>query len=411
MKRFYKMPSIGSGRRLLSARTLGIAVPAIILGAFAFANAAAQYGVKLPPFQSFGPAFSNNKADLLRQEIEVAKEPAIAGGASFATLSIAMLHSSPLNARALRNYGLHREALGDTAGARKAFLASNAVSRRDGRAQYWLINDAARSGDERRALQHFDAILRVMPETTQPLIERLALATANPQARHEMTRFVRADNPWLTRYVEAAVKLPSMEPLAQLFVDAGRVPDVSALRTPYRQIVEGLVRDRKMTLLGRFYPLLPAARRGDLSTISVDERALQDGYPPVVWDLGESSDRGGALIQFEGKVALELFGLPDTRGMAARKLVIPPPGATRLMWTAVDQSRNDGSKAYWVLRCLDEDKAAQETRSVDLLSEGAPARSQMGMPRDCGAMLVQFEIDGGTGRDPARMVFSSISVG
>lgn len=406
------MPSIGSARRLLSARALGIAVPAIILGVFAFANAAAQYGARLPQFQSFGPAFSNSKADLLREEIAVAKNPAAARDGKFAALSTAMLASSPLSARALRNYGLHREALGDKAGARKAFLASDALSRRDGLTQYWLINDAARSGDDRRALQHFDAILRVMPDTTQPMIERLALATANPRARREMAGFVRADNPWFTRYVEAAVaKLPDMEPLAQLFVDAGQAPDVPALRTPYRQIVDGLVRDRKMALLGRFYPLLPAARSGDLSTIGVDERAFQGGYPPVVWDLGESSDRGGALIQFEGKVALELFGLPDTHGMAARKLVIPPSGATRLTWTVIDQSRNDDSRAYWVLRCLDEDKAAQEVRSVDLLGEGAPARAQMALPRGCGAVLVQFEIDGGTGRDPARMVFNSISVG
>lgn len=413
MRPSFRMPSIISGwRRLLSLRLFLAASLAIVLAVFAFANAAAQIGARLPLFEPLGPAFYSGRADLLALEIAITKNPAAARQQRFASMSTSVLTTSPLSARALRNYGLHREAVGDMAGARKAFEASDAVSRRDGMAQYWLINDAAERGDIRGALEHLDRVLRIMPEATQPLLERMAMVAANPEARSAMVRFVRADNPWLVRYVDAAVaNLPNRQPLAQLFVDAGRAPDLPALRSSYVQVVEGLVSDEKIALLRRFYSLLPDARPADLHGIAVDEKAFQGGYPPVVWDLGQSSDRGGALMQIDGKLALELFGLPDTRGVTARKIIIPTRGASSLRWVVAEQTRNDGSGAYWVLKCLGDGVTVKDVRSPNLLSLNAPQQGQIALPQGCDAILVQFEIDGGTGRDPARVVFSSISVG
>ncbi len=410
------MPSFDFGwRRLLSVRNAIIGLLGMALAFFAFANAAAQIGAKLPVFKGLGPAFYSSKADLLRYEMAVAKRPAAARDTRFGTTAIATLAHSPFNARALRNYALYREARGDTAGARKIFRAGDRISRRDGVTQYWLINDAAKRGDVVNALDHFDSVLRTMPEATQPLIERLAMGTAIPEARRALTRFVRADNPWLVRYVDAAVaRLPNVEPLAQLFVDAGRAPDLPALRTPYGQIVNGLVSDRKIALLRRFYPLLPDSKTSDLG-IKLDEDAFNGGYAPVVWDLGESSDRGGALLKTDGGLGLELYGLPDTRGAAAKKLLIPAATARHFTWSTVDRAANDGSEAYWILECLETTKGepakgTKEVRSINLLGANAPKQGRMALPQGCEAILVSFLIDGGTGRDPARMVFNSVAV-
>ncbi|RYY22806.1 MAG: hypothetical protein EOP62_22165 [Sphingomonadales bacterium] len=429
MVRFRKMPSIGiEWRRLLSIRGAVIAILAIALAVFAFANAASQLGAKLSAFKPLGPAFYSNRADLVRLEVGIAKRPVAAGEQRFGATAIEMLSWSPLNARALRNYALHREAQGDVAGARKIFLAGDAISRRDGVTQYWLINDAAKRGNVSGALDHFDRALRTMPDATQPMIEQLAVSTILPEARQALTRFVRKDNPWLVRYVQAAVeKLPKVEPLAQLFVDAKQAPDLPALNTSYGQIVDGLVSDQKTALLQRFYPLLPKADRGDIKSIAINEDTFKGGYAPVVWDLGQSSDRGGALIKSGGTVGLELYGLPDTLGVAARKLIIPPASAQRFSWVATDRGSNADSAAFWVLSCLrDVGKAAvggkatvggkangrgkaNEVRSTNLLA-AKTLRGQMALPKGCDSIMISFEIDGGTGRDPARMVFSSVTV-
>ncbi|WP_332818456.1 hypothetical protein [Sphingopyxis sp.] len=412
MVRSLRMPSIGTEwRRLLSIKAVIIAILAVALAFFAFANAAAQIGAKLPVFKALGPAFYSSKADLLKLEMAAAKRPAAAGEPRFGAMATATLSRSPLSARALRDYALHREARGDAAGARKIFRAGNAISRRDGLTQYWLINDAAKRGDVPGALNHFDAVLRTMPEATQPMIERLAISTILPEARQALTRFVRKDNPWLVRYVEAAVaKLPKVEPLAQLFVDSGRAPDLPALRSPYGQIVEGLVNDQKTALLRRFYPLLPNANGSDLKSIAITEEAFRGGYAPVVWDLGQSSDRGGALLTSDGGLGLELYGLPDTRGIAARKLLVPAPSAQRFSWVATDRSSNQDSAAFWVLSCLRDGGKGSEVRSTNLLAPQVPLNGQMPLPKGCDSIMVSFEIDGGTGRDPARMVFSSVTV-
>lgn len=423
MVRFRKMPSIGiEWRRLLSIRGAIIAILAIALAVFAFANAASQLGAKLSAFKPLGPAFYSNRADLVRLEMGIAKRPAAAREQRFGALAIEMLSWSPLNARALRNYAMHREAQGDVAGARRIFLAGDAISRRDGVTQNWLINDAAKRGNVSGALDHFDRALRTMPEATQPMIEQLAVSTVLPEARQALTRFVRKDNPWLVPYVQAAVeKLPKVEPLAQLFVDAKLAPDLPALNTSYGQIVEGLVSDRKTALLQRFYPMLPNADSRDIKSIAINEDAFKGGYAPVVWDLGQSSDRGGALIKSGGSVGLELYGLPDTLGVAARKLIIPAASAQRFSWVATDRSSNEDSAAFWVLSCLrDGGKAADggkangrgkadEVRSTNLLA-AKNLRGQMALPKGCDSIMISFEIDGGTGRDPARMVFSSVTV-
>lgn len=413
MARYRKLPSINfQWRTLLSIKVAVIAALAMILAILAFANAAAQLGAKLPLFKPLGPAFYNNRADLVRFETALAKNPKVAGDPRFGAISASMLTWSPLNARALRNYALYSEARGDAGNARRIFLAGHSISRRDGFTQYWLINDAAKRGNVSGALDHFDSALRTMPEATQPMIEQLALATMLPEARQSLTRFVRADNPWLVRYVEAAVtKLPNMAPLAQLFVNAKQAPELPALRTSYGMIVQGLVRDREIALLRRFYPLLPNAKVGDLTSLAINEEAFRGGYAPVAWDLGQSSDRGGALVRSDGNLGLELYGLPDTRGAAARKLLIPPASARRFKWVATDREGNQDSSAVWVLDCLRRGQVkASEIRSVNLLVSDAPLRGQMSLPKNCKAILLSFEIDGGTGRDPSRMVFSSVSV-
>lgn len=392
-------------------RNLVLGFFALLVAVVSFGNAAAQIGAKLPMFKSWGPAFYNNRADLLQLEMAVAKRPALAKEKRLGTMSASMIARTPLNARAIRNYGMHREALGDRAGARRIFGVSNAISRRDGFTQYWLIDDAARRGDVAGALDHFDSILRTLPDATQPMIERLAVATTIPAARRAMVRFVRADNPWFARYVEAAVaKLPTMEPLAQLLVDARSAPDVAALRTPYRQIVDGLAKTSKIALIRRLYPLLPGAEASDLSVIKIDENAFKGGYAPVVWDLGESSERGGALVMSGGSPGLELYGLPDTRGIAARKLVIPSTAARNFSWTVTDRSGAEDGAAYWILDCVREQGVTTRARSINLLDPKVAPRGHMVLPRGCDAIMVSFEVDGGTGRDPARMVFGSIAV-
>lgn len=412
MSRFRWMPSVRiEWRTLLSVERIVVAVLAAGLAFFAFGNAATQIGAKLPLFKPFGPGFYSSKADLLALEIAAAKRPAAAANNRFGALALDMLIASPLSARALRNYALHREAKGDAIGARKIFNAGDAISRRDGLTQYWLINDAANRGDVPEALDHFDAILRTMPEATQPMIERLAFSTSLPDARKALTRFVRKDNPWLVRYVDAAVsRLPNVEPLALLFVDAGRAPDLPALRSSYGQIVEGLASDHKIALLRRFYPLLPDSNARDLTSVAISDEAFAGGYVPVIWDLGQSSDRGGALMKSGGKFGLELYGLPDTRGAAARKLVIPATSARRFSWVATDRSGNQDSLAFWKLGCMRSDGAVSEAQSINLLAAATPLHGVMALPIGCESIMISFEIDGGTGRDPARIVFNSVTL-
>lgn len=398
-------------RKYLTAGNLFVGLLAVTLAFFAFGNAAAQIGAQLSAYKGMGPAFFSSRADVLKLEAAIIKQPSQARQRRFGELSVAMLNVSPLDARALRNYALYHEARGDKAQARRIFLAGDMISRRDGVVQYWLSNDAGRRDDVSAALTHIDSILRTMPEASQPMMDRLAIATAIPQARAAMVQFIRPDNPWFVRYVETtAAKIPNPAPLAQLFVDAKTVPAMPALSTSYRLIVDGLVREKEVALLNRFYPMLPGAKRADLSVVAIDEHAFQDGYPPVDWDLGNSSERGGALLKIDGQLVLELYGLPDTNGPAATKIFLPAGQAQRFSWSIAERDVNEDSSAYWVVRCLREGGEDTEVRSVNLMGANTSSRGQLALPKACSALMLSFEIDGGTGRNPARIVVKSIAI-
>lgn len=407
-----KYRPVDLARRPLSYQIWFIGIlMALLLAMLAFANAVAGVGYKIPMFAPFGAGFYNKHSDSSDIERQFAQAPRSASQKRFSKISLELLRSDPTSSRALRNFGLHREAVGDLSGATKAFMASDAMTLRDPVTQIWLSDKAAQRNDIDAAFTHLDQLLRVKPESSEILLQRLASATTDAGARRAITRFVRRDNPWFSRFIETATAQPKLHwAIAQLLVDANLAPSNAELRTPYSQIIQTLASEQRFDLLKSFYPMLPGARVEYLRDVSFDRASFESNYPPVQWDFGQSSDRGGNPTVFANKNALEIYGLADTRGIAARKLFLPVPGVSMLSWSLAQRIKNDDSHSQWILKCFKQGVDERLFRSRNLFETRLNKTLRIDFPLDCDAVVIELFIDGGTGTSPATLVFNSITV-
>src|SRR5690606_6524055 len=152
-----------------------------------------------------------------------------------------------------------------------------------------------------------------------------------PDARTALAPYARPDNPWYSRFIDAAVRnIPEPEPAALFLLELRRPPpDEELARSAYGTLMQRLALKQSYTLMTDLYPLLPGANPAELRSVAV-QGTDSVAYPPIGWDLANSNERGGvAMALGTGRLGLELFAASGTTGTAAQKLLMPE-GARRL---------------------------------------------------------------------------------
>jgi len=385
----------------------------LLSATLAFSHAAAQTGVALSAFRPLGGSFFAWRSGQVKLAAEAGR-----GGTQIKKLPLVssgqqILLNAPLTPRGLWFIGLGREAHGNHKGARSAFTMAERLSRREGSVQLWLAADDLKKMRGESGLRHFDIVLRTTPEAAQEILPRLSLAALSPDGRAALKPYMRPENPWMSHFLVVAVdRVPRAESLALLLVEPGvQLPKGQMAEDAYASLVRRLAGENSYDMLRRIYPRLPGADGATLTGLALEQLSGSgDGYAPVIWDLGTSSDRGGAPVLLGNKgIGIEFFASPGTVGAAGSKL-LEQNGNRALRWTVVDRTVNQDASARWIATCVGTEGAGASTSSEDLTRLIVGKQAQLSLPAGCPMVRLDFRIAGGTGRQPSNIVIGGLSL-
>ena len=409
------------GRRARARRGLSIRQPRLLLGlgvgllasVFAFAHAAASSNLPIGAFAGLGPSFYAWRPAQLALEIAYVRRPASVSAERLFSAGRPVLASQPLNARAMRTIGWAYTSRRQPANARAAMLAAEGMSRRDAITQLWLAENSARANDLPGTLRRIDAVLRTEPLLREAQLQRVASVLTLPLARAAFQPYIRADNPWIEDLMALAIgRLPQIEPVARLVVERDRMPDTIRLRQFYVTLVQRMVDEKQLSLLPRVYRRLPGAQPATLASLALTDTQFTGGYAPLVWSLSTASDWGGAQVsvaEARDGSALDLFALPQTRGVAASKLLLLGPSGHRLAWRVFDRTPNPQAEARWQVSCLSAAPNSVAVQSANLFADNARS-GELLLPANCRYALVAMEVAGGNGSNPASIVVGNLTM-
>lgn len=371
------------------------------------------------PTVGLGPIGQHSNG-LLAEVIRKMPKPDKIGNPAAAMRSIhRTMTFAPLNAGAPRMAGLVLNQAGKTKAAHDAMAAAVKLTRRDGTAQFWLANEAIAQRDLPQVLYRFDLIMRTHPAASPPMYETLARTLVDPIMRKEMQRFVSLKTPWLESFSSAAAAKPvNAEPLARLFLASKTVPDSPAMRNVYAAVLSQLGADRKYGLIQSLYPRLPGASEKALKNIELPSDDATE-YPPVSWARASDGSFGSAIVGRGADRLMELYVSSGAGGVAARKFLILNPGNYSFRWRSIEGPTDQDAQARALISC-----AAKGTETIIAESDIKPALDRGGSEPDpvsgelrftvpstnCAAILVDFRVGSGNGREEARWLFDRLSL-
>ncbi|MFM6852634.1 MAG: hypothetical protein ACKOUM_00955, partial [Sphingopyxis sp.] len=375
-------------------------------------QALAQIGLSLNAFAWAGVA-ARDPASVLQPIVALNAAGRNATAQSTQHAAQAALLGAPINNVAVRLLGQAADQRGDKAAARRLMALSNRLSRRDGVAQSWLINDAVSRGNAPDILRHYDALLRIYPQASGPLMQQLATIIAVPAGRAALRPYMVASNPWRDTLLGTAIgTLPDSGALAQLVLASPQLPDTPGNRDFAAELTRRLAVEGHEGLLRRVYARLPGGDARAATTIDWAVNAAVDGYAPASWGLATDGNFGGALrsIGTPPTTDLEGFAMPGTRGVVANKLVWMAPGRATLRWSVTERDVNREAWANWQLRCGAKADGAVLGESGNMFIPSTANSLSVTVPAHCPAVHAQLVVSGGDGRDPARIVIGMIAL-
>lgn len=369
-------------------------------------------------------------------EARVASQPARANGLRADEVGRATLTHSPLSPRSLWLIAMANGASGRPGSAERAMEQASMLLRRDPMVQWWLLEAAVRRNDQPKALDHLDALLLTSVEARGPLLTRLTVALANPDARQAIRAYVRNDNPWLENFFGSAANSGrSVRPFADLLLGVeGPLPSSPEVRTNYAQVLMRLAAEGEHQSLVQLYRRLPNASDAAHSSSAATVTGV---YPPIDWAFPEEGSVTGAIMPTgERRAGLEVYADAGTSGIAALKYVTPRR-ARRFSWQVIDSNTNVDGDARWTLRCVAGSGAGAIARSANLLavrgqkpragvdgdapvddagplnfgddaSTGPSPRAFLNLRQNCAAMRIEMAMIGGTGQEPASLLIDHL---
>jgi hypothetical protein len=267
----------------------------------------------------------------------------------------AILRDRPMAGSPFRLLGADADQRGDAVRAARFYAIAARRDPRDVAARRWLFEHALANGDLARAVDHLDAVLRIAPDSGQPLLERLLRRLPEPRVRQALVRRLLLDPPWrpmLPDLLAAHGEAASTEALLAALAVAPLRPPELALR------VSGL------EAMGQ-----PGAARAawsaglDARARAVDGRIFDAGF-----ELGEGPEPYGWRLPSSAEV---LVGLDDThaaQGRSSLALVLTGrsvqfPGVSQELTLAAGSYRlqmqadvallGSGRPFAWTIACRD----------------------------------------------------------
>jgi hypothetical protein len=386
-------------------RWLLVAPLALALGFLAFGQAAANLGMPIGVFAGLGPAFYAWKPAHFALEAQLRENRGGPPAAALIAAGEQLVTVAPLSIDAWRAVGLGRAALGHGEAAARAMRVAHRLSRHDALVEAWLIDDAVRRNDNIAALDHYDSLLRILPQAYWPLLTRLAMAQGDPRVRMATLRYADAQSPWFGVFITiAAQTMPKVAPLVDMLLATPVIPDSPALRSAYGVLVQRLATEGAVDQLSTIYARLPGARARDLASVGLDGAGV---YPPFQWQFVSDNARAASLVTMADKKSLAIEASADVfaEGVVASRQVALPPRPHRFSWHVITAVQDDSASAVWRLDC----KGAGLIMSSDNLLNAATPKF-IDIPAVCQIVRVDLMLDGGRGAHRTRLQVGALAL-
>jgi hypothetical protein len=337
----------------------GLAIGALALGyysstqtlAFALSKSAAERAYTL--FPGDGRIAGEVAGQLL------AGNPNANQRARAARIAAQALADEPLNAKALAVLAMNTQLENKTPQARRLFIHSDALSRRELVTRLWLIEDAVARENIPEALRQYDIALRTSRGASDILFPVLASAIADPAVAKALGNTLSTRPPWSEAFFNF---LPSSKAApyisAQFFArlaDRGvSVPDYAQMT-----IVDALVSAGKLEEGWNYYASL---RKGAFRNRSRDPRFSAQLTTPSTFDWMPmtSVDGVSASIQSMREGGIFEFAVPPTvGGVVLQQSQVLPAGRYRLEGISDRIEQVKDARPYWQVACSEGHEAGR----------------------------------------------------
>lgn len=264
------------------------------------------------------------------------------------------LVNEPLAASALTALALNTQLEGHTAAARRLFVHSDALSRRELGTRLWLIEDAVRRNDVAGALQHYDIALRTAKAAPDLLFPVLSNAIVDPAIMKSLAVTLAKRRPaWgdaFVQYLSDAQINPviSAALLRRLGTLGYPVPDTAQVG-----VINALVAKNALEDAWSYYASI---RPGATRKQSRDPDFIAQLQLPSVFDWTPINNDAGinASVQRMDRGGIVDFAAPSTvGGVVLQQVQLLPPGRYRLEGTSAEIAQPRDARPYWQLSCMD----------------------------------------------------------
>lgn len=329
----------------------GLAAAALALGYVSTAQTLAYALVRTDPERAFALSPNDGRvAGALAQQI-AGSEGADRPRAD--RLARRALAAEPLAVKALTALAIDTQIAGNTPAARRLFVHSEALSRRELGTRLWLIEDAVARGDVPGALRHYDIALRTERSAPELLFPVLSSAISDPAIAAALLDTLKRKPNWADAFVfqlgftdtDPRVRAAFMESLARSGL---KVPPAAQVSVVNALIAAGRIDEAWRLHVGTRRDVARDRSRDPRFSAAIDTPSPFD-WNPVTDDSGISasiqSAPGGGVFDFSVPVTVGGVMLQQAQAL--------PAGRYRLSGRSAEIAQDASAAPYWTLVCGD----------------------------------------------------------
>mgnify|MGYP003392556845 CR=1 FL=1 len=324
------------------------------------------------------------------------------------------LRLEPLNSIALRLLALDYERRDRIASTRKLIGLSEAVSRRDGATQLWLIMDSAKRRDVNAFVRHADILLRTQPEAGPTIAPILNQAMEDPAFRQAMLPYVRKKSPWIPNYLNfASTNARRPDAFSKLMRASGGVPDGPARQETETNLLRRLVDLGLPDEALSFFPLMKGSQARIVDTLIFSRASTDPKFAPIAWEALSPNATVATFDEERGnRFSLNVVASSGERGIVARKMLSLKPGSYRFFQNVAMATAGDRYPfAGWRLRCVDAEASQPIWRSTgDWQPVGKRWSAGPTVPASCPVQMLEFEVSGGLAGEGIELSIASVEL-
>ncbi len=318
------------------------------------------------------------------------------------------LARQPLSRTSLRLIGLAASSRGDMVSADRAMALSDRVSRRDGPAQFWLIERSVQKQDIRGALAHYHVVLSVFPRSRTTLFPILTAALDSADIRRELAPYIVRETNWSVALLGAAAGEGDFRNVARLLFPIARSLRGQAFQVTNALLVSRLTRDGDAALAKRFvravWPEVPASAFAFGVTGATTDARLG----ALAWSF---NTQGAVVGRDNGAGGIDINAAPLASGTVATR-IMQVEGHRSYLFAQRTAGNGSASIASTVWRAYCLTHGARTLIWEHVAPSGGPVadRSRIEVPKGCGAVEFVLTAAGGDGQDTAGALVDSLEL-